>query len=172
MDNVTLMTDDTTVVTAQDVDPTPPRSRLSTLWQALTRFRRTRPFWGCLILAWGGWFVLKPVVGSAAMTMELGVGGVSGYILGGGMMAAALVAFVLPAQRHFPAIMAAMMSVASLPLANLGGWLVGMVLGIVGSGLVFAWTPYSDKQLEKFVDRDARRAERRAARRAGSAKDA
>lgn len=153
---------------APDAQTASTRSRLGTVWHAMTRFRRTRPFWGCIILAWGGWFVLKPVVGSAAMTMELGVGGVSGYILGGGMMAAALVAFVLPAQRHFPALMAAMMSVASLPLANLGGWLIGMVLGIIGSGLVFAWTPYSDKQLAKFAARAERRAQRRAARRSGT----
>ncbi|KQY57052.1 MULTISPECIES: DUF6114 domain-containing protein [unclassified Nocardioides] len=146
----------------------PERSRLGSIVHSVNRFRRTRPFWGCIILALGGWFVLKPVIGSAAMTLELGVGGVSGYILGGGMIAAALIAFVLPAQRHFPALIATMLSVASLPLANLGGWLIGMFLGIVGAGMVFAWAPYSDKQLAKFAARAERRAERKALRKSGS----
>lgn len=137
---------------------------LPRLWRGFTRFRRTRPFWGALWLALGGYFVLVPVVTSAQMTMQLGVGGVSGYILGGGMVAAALVAVVVPAQRHFPAIIASMLSVASLPLANLGGWIIGMLLGIVGSGLVFAWTPYSEKQLARIAARDERRATKKAAR--------
>ena len=42
---------------------------------------------------------------------------------------------------------ASMLAVAALPLANLGGLVIGTVAGIVGSGMVFAWTPYTDKQL-------------------------
>jgi hypothetical protein len=95
------------------------------------------------------------------MAMQLGVGGVSGYILGGGMIAAAGVALVRPQQRHFPAIMAMIFSVASLPLANLGGWVIGMLFGIVGSGLVFAWTPFTDEQLARLAARAQRRAQRR-----------
>lgn len=144
------------------------QARPTTVWRAVRRFMRTRPFWGAIILAFGGWFVLKPVVGSTAMVLELGVGGVSGYILGGGMIAAAAVAMVLPKQRHFPAIIAMMLSVASLPLANLGGWIIGMFLGIVGSGLVFAWTPYSEKELAKKADKRARREAKRAVQKSTS----
>lgn len=140
---------------------------LSRAWQGFTRFRRTRPFWGSLVLALGGYFVMAPVLGSSmSLLLHLGAGGAAPYLLGGGMMAAAGVSMVAPAQRHFPALMAAACSVASLPLANLGGWLLGMFLGIVGSGLVFAWTPYTDAQLEGFEARDRERAEARAARKA------
>lgn len=138
-------------------------------WRAFTRFRRTRPFWGALILAWGGFFVIRPMLGSFELMTGLGGGGAVVYILGGGMIAAAAVSFVLPAQRHFPALMAVMFSVASLPMANLGGWLVGMVLGILGSGMVFAWTPYTDKQLARFAARDAARAQKKQTRRARTA---
>ncbi|WP_182377983.1 DUF6114 domain-containing protein [Nocardioides sp. WS12] len=143
------------------------RSHVGTVLHAANRWRRTRPLAGCVILALGGWFVVKPVIGSASMTLELGAGAMAGYLLGGGMILAALIALVLPAQRHFPALMATLMSVASLPLANLGGWLIGMILGIIGSGIVFAWTPYTDKQLAKFAARAERRAAARDARRAG-----
>ena len=51
------------------------------------------------------------------------------------------------------------------------GIAAGMVLGILGSGMVFAWTPYSDKQLARFAARDAAkaaRAQQKQDRRAGS----
>jgi len=139
------------------------------MWHAFTRFRRTRPFWGSIILALGGYFVMLPILGgSFELLMHFGTRGITVYILGGGMIAAALVSMFAPAQRHFPALMAAVFSVASLPLANLGGWIIGMALGIIGSGLVFAWTPYSDKQLAKFAERDERRAQRKAYKQAES----
>jgi hypothetical protein len=140
-------------------------SRPARVRHAVYRYLKSRPTAGCLILAAGGWFVLRPVVASTFQFLNyLGVGGAQIYILGGGMVAAALVAFFAPAQRHFPALMAMAFSIASLPLANLGGWLIGMVLGIVGSGMVFAWTPYSDAHLARLDARRARRLERREAK--------
>lgn len=142
------------------------RSHIARLRHGIIRYLRTRPTAGCLVLAAGGYFVLRPVVGSTFQFLSyLGMGGAQIYLLGGGMVFAAAIAFVAPSQRHFPALMALVCSIASLPLANLGGWLIGMVLGIVGSGMVFAWTPYSDKQLAKFEARAWRRARRREVRR-------
>jgi hypothetical protein len=135
------------------------------LGRRLHHFFASRPTAGCVLLAFGGYFVLRPVVGSSFQFLAyLGVGGAQIYILGGGMVAAALVAFFQPAQRHFPALMALAFSIASLPLANLGGWLIGMVLGIAGSGMIFAWSPYSEAQLARFDEKRARKAARRAER--------
>lgn len=155
-------------VDAASHDVAPAASVPQRLVRGFRRYRRTRPFWGALLLIAGGWFVMVPVIGgSVALIVKMGIGGVSSYVLGGGMIAAALVALVKPDQRHFPAVMASLFAVASLPLANLGGWIIGMLLGIIGSGLVFAWTPYTDKQLARLNGRDERRAARRAARKAG-----
>ena len=139
------------------------RSRVAIVRHALYRYLKTRPTLGCVLLAAGGWFVLRPVVASTFQFLAyLGVGGAQIYILGGGMIAAALVAFFAPSQRHFPALMALAFSIASLPLANLGGWLIGMVLGIAGSGLIFAWTPYSDAQLARIQEKQERKQARKA----------
>lgn len=141
--------------------------RATRAWRGFARFRRTRPFWGALTLALGAYFVAQPLLGGTfAFYTTVGVRSITPLLLAGGMAAAAGIALVLPAQRHFPAIIAMMLSIASLPLANLGGWLVGMVLGITGAGLVFAWTPYSAKQLAQFTARDQLKAERRAHRKA------
>lgn len=157
-------------VTTETTPPTPAApatGRLTRLRQGFTRFRRTRPFWGSLILLAGAYFIARPLLGGTfEFYTTVGVRSITPLLLAGGMAAAACVALVMPAQRHFPAIVAMMLAVASLPLANLGGWLIGMVLGITGAGLVFAWAPYTDKQLARFAERDARRAERRAQRRA------
>lgn len=134
-------------------------------WHRFTRFRRTRPFWGALVLGLGAFFIAQPLLGgSFEFYTTVGVRSITPLLIAGGMAAAAGIALVLPAQRHFPAIIATMLSIASLPLANLGGWLIGMVLGIAGAGLVFAWTPYSEKQLERFAAKDQLKAERRARR--------
>lgn len=157
-------------VTTETTPPTPAApatGRLTRLRQGFTRFRRTRPFWGSLILLAGAYFIARPLLGGTfEFYTTVGVRSITPLLLAGGMAAAACIALVMPAQRHFPAIVAMMLAVASLPLANLGGWLIGMVLGITGAGLVFAWAPYTDKQLARFAERDARRAERRAQRRA------
>lgn len=142
------------------------RSALGRLRHGFARFRRTRPFWGSLVLGLGGWLILDPLLGGSwDFYTALGAKGIMPLVLGGGMIAAAVVAFLTPAQRHFPAVVATMFAVASLPLANLGGWVIGMVLGIVGAGMVFAWTPYSEKQLARINAKSDRKAERKAARR-------
>lgn len=174
MTDISSVTDTTDVTTTDvctdvsiDVSIDRPAGWLSRIRQRFTTFRRTRPFWGSLILLAGAWFVARPLLGGTfEFYTTVGVRSITPLLLAGGMAAAALTALVLPAQRHFPAIVAMMLAVASLPLANLGGWLIGMVLGIAGAGLVFAWTPYTDKQLTRFAERDAARATRRAARRA------
>lgn len=155
---------DTTVPTPATAVRT---SRPAALWQGFARFRRTRPFWGAVILALGAYFIARPLLGGTfAFYTTVGIRSITPLLLAGGMAAAAAIAVVLPAQRHFPALVAMMLAVASLPLANLGGWLVGMVLGITGAGLVFSWTPFSEKQLDRFAAKDAARAEKRTARRA------
>lgn len=111
------------------------------LRRRLRTFRRTRPFWGALVLAVGAYFIVSPVLTTFTATVSMGTVGVSSWVIGGIMLAAAGISLVMPAQRHFPAIVAMIVSVASLVLANLGGYIIGMALGIVGSGLIFAWTP-------------------------------
>lgn len=133
----------------------------------LNRWRLSRPFWGGLILLIGGYLVMNPMLGASfQLIVHLGIGGASPIILGGGMMVAAVIAVLMPSQRYFTAIMAMFFSVLSLPFANLGGWVIGMVLGIVGSGMVFAWAPYTDKQLAEFAGREKIRQERRQAKKA------
>lgn len=130
--------------------------------RALDYFRQSRPLIGAIILALGGYFIMQPVLGASFQAIvQLGMRGASAYLLGGAMILAAIIATVAPAQRHFPAVIAVVCAVLSLPFANLGGLFIGMVLGILGGGMVFAWTPYTDQQLARFQQREIRRQQRR-----------
>jgi hypothetical protein len=49
--------------------------------------------------------------------------------------------WVTPQYRHFYSIIGTLTAVYSLLGLNLGGWFLGMLFGIVGGALGFAWTP-------------------------------
>ena len=154
-------------------DLVPDREALLAGMDRFTRFRRTRPFWGVVALLAGAYFVGVPIVsGGFAFLADMGAPAIIGVMLALGMAAAALVSLVMPPQRHFPAILAAILSVASLPLSNLGGWIIGMVLGIAGSTMIFAWTPYTDEQLAKLAVKQQMKAARKATKKAGKSSTA
>ncbi len=151
---------------ATAVEQDPKRSLISRALARFTHFRRTRPFWGAILLAWSAYMIGNPLFGSSfAFYANVGARSMGPLLIAIGMLAAAGVAMVLPSQRHFPSVIATALAVAALPLANLGGLVIGTIIGIVGAGLIFAWTPYSEKQLATFAAREARRAERKAAKR-------
>lgn len=117
-------------------------------------FRWTRPFWGGLFTMFGGlaiaWWPLGPVTD----IIHVGVGGVFGFICALVLFAMGVLMWFAPSQRILAALVAVVVSLASFPLTNLGGFIVGMMAGIIGGCLAFAWVP--DKQGE----RDRAKAER------------
>lgn len=129
-------------------------------------FRRTRPFWGSLILLWSSW-----MIGSSMLSKQLdftifaafGDRTLPPVLISFAMAAAALIAMFMPAQRTFPGIVSVALAIAALPLANLGGLIIGTVAGVTGGALIVAWTPYTDEQLTKMAEKDARKRARKAA---------
>ena len=120
-----------------------------------------------MVLAWGAYLIANPLFGGDfAFYAAVGARGIAPLLIGLGMAAAAVIAVALPAQRHFPAVMATALAIVALPVANLGGWIIGTVAGVVGAGLIFAWAPYSDKQLARYAEKAERKAARRAAKQA------
>ncbi len=83
-------------------------------------WRRTRPFWGGLLVVAGG--LLGTVI---ALVLVL-----CGILL-----------WLSPAQRAFYSIVAVVLALATFNTINLGGFGIGMLLGITGGALGFAWTP-------------------------------
>ncbi len=111
------------------------------MWRGFRIWRRSRPFWGGLLCILGGTII---VYGPATVWRFLLVsGGVvwAGLLTGAIIVLMGLVLWFAPGQRTLAGLLAVVLSVASLVSANLGGYFIGMLLGIVGGALGLAWAP-------------------------------
>ncbi|MGK5544196.1 DUF6114 domain-containing protein [Streptomyces sp. URMC 127] len=104
-------------------------------------WRRTRPFWaGVLLLLAGAEIAAVPLV-PLSVLLGLGLGGIAALGIGAALAAAGLFLWFLPHTRHYAGVHAVILSVLSFAVTNLGGFLAGMLLGIAGGAMGFAWTP-------------------------------
>ncbi|GAA0456945.1 hypothetical protein Aca07nite_51340 [Actinoplanes capillaceus] len=104
------------------------------------RWRRARPFWGGLVMLLSG---LEMFV-SANLELDnikihIGPQGFYSYLLPVIMLTCGALAWFSPAQRLFYGIVGIITALYSFIGLNLGGWILGMMLGIVGGALVVAW---------------------------------
>ena len=122
------------------------RARAASGWQAFRAWRRSRPFWGGLLLLLAGLeLVTIPLLsvlahGSVKVVIYIGIGGVFGVLIGGLLVACGLLIWFHPVQRVFYAIAGVLLAVASFVATNLGGFFFGMLLGVTGASLSFGWT--------------------------------
>ncbi|PYC71256.1 hypothetical protein C7C45_11455 [Micromonospora arborensis] len=111
-------------------------------WRLFRRWQRSRPFWGGLLTALAG----LEMFASTRMTLNglsfhSGASGLLSLLIPVILVTCGLLLWFTPAQRPFYSVVAAVTAVYSLIGLNLGGFFVGLLLGIVGSALAFAWTP-------------------------------
>ncbi|MFH8295291.1 DUF6114 domain-containing protein [Streptomyces sp. NPDC018059] len=109
--------------------------------RVLRRWRRTRPFWGGLLLLLGGAELLLVPLSPLTVLVSLGLGGIAAVGIGIALVVAGLFLWFLPHTHHYVSVNALILSVLSFAATNLGGFLVGMLLGIAGSAMGFGWTP-------------------------------
>ncbi len=105
------------------------------------RFRWTRPFWGGLLVLFAGLVIGYIPLGPIAVIVHAGVGGVAGFACALILIAMGLFIWFGQSQRLLAAIVAVVVSLASFPLSNFGGFIVGMMSGIIGGCLTFGWVP-------------------------------
>ena len=110
-------------------------------------WRRTRPFWGGLLLVLSGLeLVLIPLSGillhgAIKLVIYIGIGGVFGVLIGILLITCGLLLWFTPAHRTFYAVAGVVLAMLSFITSNLGGFFLGMLLGITGASLAFGWTP-------------------------------
>jgi uncharacterized protein DUF6114 len=103
-------------------------------------WRRSRPFWGGLLVLLGGGWILLTEHPPLRMVIHLGMQGFAGLALPIVMVLCGLLLWFNPAQRLFYSILAVLLSLGTWITSNLGGFLIGMLLGIIGGSLAFGWT--------------------------------
>ena len=110
-------------------------------WLAFRRWRRSRPFWGGLLITLGGAEILFSEKAPLGVVLHIGLQGLAGYLLPAVMVLCGLLLWFSPAQRAFYGVLSVLLSLGTWLTSNLGGFIVGMLLGLVGGSLAFGWSP-------------------------------
>ena len=122
---------------------------------------RSRPFvGGVLTMLAGVEIFLSSQLDLGDIRVQLGIEGFQATVIPIALLLLGLLAILMPAHHVFYGVIALVVAVYSLVGVNLGGFVVGMLLGCIGGILVVAWMP----------GRLTRR-ERRAARRDGQVEE-
>ncbi|MEV6021970.1 DUF6114 domain-containing protein [Streptomyces sp. NPDC052036] len=108
---------------------------------AFQRWRGNRPFWGGVLLALGGAEILLTEKAPLKVVMHIGIQGLAGYLLPTVMLLCGLLLLLNPAQRLFYSLIGVLVSLGTWLTSNLGGFLIGLLLGAAGSCLAFGWLP-------------------------------
>ncbi|NBE85258.1 DUF6114 domain-containing protein [Micromonospora rubida] len=116
--------------------------RLSQAWRGFRRWRWSRPFWGGLFTALAGVEIFATTQMSLSdLTFQMGPTGFLSWLIPVILVASGMLMWFTPQQRMFYAIVGAVTAVFSLIGVNLGGFFVGLLFGMVGGALGFAWVP-------------------------------
>ena len=113
-------------------------------WRAWRRWRRSRPFWGGLLVLLAGLWIFATVRAPLPVVLKVGLQGFIGYLIPLILALLGLLLWFNREHRVFYSILAMMLTLASWLTSNLGGFLLGLILGLVGSSLAFAWAPRAE----------------------------
>ncbi|WP_018156529.1 DUF6114 domain-containing protein [Demetria terragena] len=102
-------------------------------------FRQTRPFWGGLLLILAGAAIIHFAGTPVSLSMATEWNSSAGYVLGGGLVLFGLVSWLSPDYAPLLGLLGVLVALVAFVSANLGGLLIGTVLGIVGGSMVWAW---------------------------------
>ncbi|MEV6491493.1 DUF6114 domain-containing protein [Actinoplanes sp. NPDC051633] len=108
---------------------------------AFSRWLHARPFWGGLLVTLAGAEILVTVKAPLPVILHVGMQGVAGFLVPILLMASGLLLIFNPAQRLFYSVVAAVLTIASWLTSNVGGFVLGILLGLIGSAMAFAWSP-------------------------------
>lgn len=113
--------------------------------RAFRLWRRTRPFWGGLLVSVGACEILSSEQGPLDVVIHIGTQGLAGYLIPVMLLLCGVLLWFSPAQRTFYSLLAMVLSLGSWITSNLGGFFLGLILGLVGGALAFAWATDSEK---------------------------
>ncbi|WP_420856559.1 DUF6114 domain-containing protein [Streptomyces mangrovisoli] len=136
-------------------------SRVGRWRRDFREWRGGRPFLGGLLLTLGGAEILVTMKAPLPVILHVGMQGLAGYLLPALMLVCGLLILFNPAQRLFYCLLGILLSLGTWLTSNLGGFLVGLLFGAVGSCVTFGWLPDQEPRI-------SRRRRRQAAREAAS----
>ncbi|MGW2963070.1 DUF6114 domain-containing protein [Streptomyces sp. NPDC001220] len=122
------------------------------------RWRGQRPFAGGVLLVLAGAEILVTMKAPLPVILHIGMQGLAGYLLPTLMVVCGLLIVFNPAQRLFYSILGILLSLGTWLTSNLGGFMVGLLLGAVGSCITFGWLPDQEPRVSRRKRRKAAQA--------------
>ncbi|MFF3391689.1 DUF6114 domain-containing protein [Streptomyces sp. NPDC002669] len=122
---------------------------LRVFWRAFRVWRGNRPFWAGLFTMVGG----LPIAYFPYANMHLGnvtlamstTAGAGSLIIGVLLITLGLTMWFHHIVRVFAGIAAILLALISIPVANLGGFLIGFLFSMLGGALSVSWAPGEPK---------------------------
>ncbi|MFB7666800.1 DUF6114 domain-containing protein [Kitasatospora sp. NPDC056138] len=113
--------------------------------QSFRAWRGSRPFWAGLLTLAAGFPILYFAfthITLGGITLALSTtAGAGSLVIGVLLMVLGVTMWLQQQVRIFAGISATLLSLVSFPLANFGGFLLGLFSGLVGGALACAWAP-------------------------------
>lgn len=108
---------------------------------AFRTWRRSRPFWGGVTAILAGLELYGLTAAPFSLMVIQGVAGISALVICVLLILLAVVTWLQPHLRTATGLSIVVLSLASILLTNLGGFLLGMLLGLHGGASIAAWKP-------------------------------
>ncbi|WP_030815587.1 DUF6114 domain-containing protein [Streptomyces sp. NRRL S-337] len=105
------------------------------------RWRTGRPFWGGLAAVVAGAEICAIPLAPLEIMLHQGIAGIPSVLMGLVMILMGLSAWFAPHYRGLAGVLTVLCAAAALVMSNLGGFLIGTVVGILGGSMIFAWQP-------------------------------
>lgn len=121
-------------------------------WSRFRLWRKTRPFWGSILMMLAGLLILA---GPAALLQLAFLPGSllwAGLLVGALLFTMGLIQLLMPSYALITGAIGVILSLISLIVA-IGGFGVGMLLGIIGGALGVAWRPVAGPARPRFSPR-------------------
>lgn len=129
-------------------------SRGFSYWRLRFRaWRGSRPFWAGLFTMAGGvpiaYFPYANLhLGNVTLTMST-TAGAGSLIIGVLLITLGLTMWYHQPVRVFAGVAAILLALISLPVANIGGFLMGFLLALFGGALALSWVPVKPKRRDR-----------------------
>jgi len=116
------------------------RESLANARHAFRSWRRTRPFWGGLLIIAGASELLLSEQAPLPVVTYIGIHNPGAYLTPAFMLMCGLLLWLTPIARSYHSVLAILLALWSWITSNLGGFFIGMLIGAIGGALAFAWT--------------------------------
>lgn len=121
-------------------------------WSRFRLWRKTRPFWGSILMMLAGFLVLSGPAALLQLAILPGSMLWAGLLVGALLFTMGLIQLLIPSYALITGAIGIVLSLISLIVAA-GGFGIGMLLGIIGGALGVAWRPVMGTLRPRFSPR-------------------